>query len=287
MDKRMDVPETPQKKFFIQPANSNGNGSGPLPGSFKTRELNQKREDNTDTRVLTELERLRVELLNSISTELTSSLRSIKETTAALLRTDFQGSEEKIRSMIRLIHQELDRLSRVVNGIVESTRLEGGVFRLEKDSCRIEDLFSDIADKLQEFTRHHYLQLVLPSKLPPVLIDRKKIQQVILNLVHHAVKYSREGSPIIIEARNNREYMTISVTDQGIGIPAQLQARLFDHFSQADNIIRRHKDQNDIGLPVCRGIIEAHGGKIQIVSQAGTGSRFSFQLPYIIESNRL
>ena len=188
--------------------------------------------------------------------------------------------------MIRLIHQELDRLSRVVNGIVESTRLEGGVLRLEKDSCRIEDLFSGIAGELQEFTRHHYLQLVLPSRLPPILIDRKKIQQVILNLTP-CCKVFTEGSPIIIEARSNRGHLTISITDQGIGIPSQLKARLFEHFSQADNIIRRYKDQNDIGLPVCRGIIEAHGGKIQLVSQAGTGSRFTFQLPYITGSNRL
>ena len=284
----MDVPDTSERNIFIQPANSNGNGAGPLlPLSVNTRKLSRKREGKADTHILTELERLRIGLLNSISSELMSPIGSIKETTAALLRTDFQESEEKIRVMIRLIHQELDRLSRVVNGVVETTRLEGEVLKLEKDSCRIEDLFFDIADKLQEFTRHHYLQLILPSRQPPVLIDRKKIQQVILNLVHHAVKYSREGSPIIIEARGKRKYLTISVTDQGIGIPVPLQTRLFDHFSQTDNIMRGFKDRNDMGLPVCRSIIEAHGGKIQIISQVGKGSRFSFQLPYSTENNTL
>ncbi len=128
-------------------------------------------------------------------------------------------------------------------------------------------------------TRHHPLQIKIPPNLPIVYVDRNRIGQVIVNLVQNAVKYSKEGSPITIEAKYSHDQVVIRVIDKGVGIPRRLRDKVFDRFHQIENIVSGRQSQGSFGLSICKDIIEAHGGKIWIESKVGEGSRFSFTLP--------
>jgi signal transduction histidine kinase len=135
------------------------------------------------------------------------------------------------------------------------------------------------SDTLFRIAEHHSLQLVVPDDLPQVYIDEMRIMQVLANLVENAVKFSEKGSRIRIEAAPARNNVIVTVSDEGIGIPAELLDKVFDRFYQAEHIVINSQKGSGLGLSICKGIITAHGGKIWVESKQGEGSRFSFSLP--------
>ncbi len=232
-----------------------------------------------DVTVLKELERFRNELLSSISQEMRNPLISIKGSASTLLQSGLNLTEEQRKELLEYIEEESDHLSHVVAGLLDVSRLESGALKLDKKECRVSEIINSIADKLDMINRHHPVKQNISPRLPPVYVDQRRIAQVILNLVQNAAKYSREGRPISIEAKYYRQQVIICVIDKGVGIPAQLQDKVFDRFYQVENIMAGYQSRNDIGLSICRGIVEAHSGKIWVESKVGEGSQFCFTLP--------
>ena len=115
--------------------------------------------------------------------------------------------------------------------------------------------------------------------MPPVLVDKGRIGQVITNLVENATKFSAEGSPIVVEGKFDVGNVIISVEDSGIGMTPEVVAKLFDKFYQAQAVVEGKTQGTGLGLTICKGIVEAHGGKIWVESQQGKGSKFSFSIP--------
>ncbi len=230
------------------------------------------------TEALRELDRLRSELLANVSHELRTPLASIKGFTSTLLQPDVNWSEDEQRDFLQSIDQEADRLTRLINDLLDISRLEAGALTLEKRNYQISEILNSVSSRLANLTEHHQLGVKVPSGLPPVFVDEARIGQVLTNLVGNATKYSKEGSPITIEAQLADDQIIVSVADRGVGIPPELLDRLFDRFYQTESIVTGRKSGTGLGLSICRGIVEAHGGKIWVESKVGEGSRFSFSL---------
>jgi len=228
---------------------------------------------------LREVDRLRSGLLANVSHELRTPLTSIKGFTTTLLRSDVRWSEEDQQDFLQSIDQETERLIRLINDLLDMSRIEAGGLKLERYNYQIADILDSVNSRLTILTEHHQLQVIVPSELPPVFVDEMRIGQVLTNLVENATKYSPEDSQITIEAQLAGDQIIISVTDTGESIPTEFLDRVFDRFYQAESIVTGRKSGTGLGLPICKGIIESHGGRIWVESKVGKGSNFSFNLP--------
>ncbi len=242
-------------------------------------ERKQAEEKVREAETLRELDRLRNELVANISHEIRTPLASIKGFATTLLQTDVKWSEQEQSEFLTAIDQETDRLTRLISDLLDMSRLEGGALKLDKDNYQIAEILELVNDSLLSLTEQHQLQVIVPEDLPSVFVDAMRIGQVLTNLVENATKFSLTGSPIIIEAEPSDEWVILSVTDMGEGIPPELLDRVFDRFYQTESIATGRKTGTGLGLSICRGIVEAHGGKIWMESTAGEGSKFSFKLP--------
>lgn len=253
-------------------SNSIDIGNGPA-------RVEAKRPGRMDAAVLKELERLRAELISNISQELCTPLTSIKGFASTLLQTDIQWSDKERRDFLASIEQEADRLGQVIKNLLEVKQPDAGTLTLDKNDCNFSEIMDIIAHQLKIATRHHHLQIQIPPDLPKVYVDGNSIGQVIVDLVQNAVKYSREGCPVIIEAIHSQDKVIIRVIDNGVGIPRRLCDKVFDRFNQVENIVNGRQSQDNRGLYSCKNIVESHGGKIWVESKIGEGSKFSFTLP--------
>jgi two-component system sensor histidine kinase KdpD len=237
--------------------------------------------------VLKEVDRLRSELLANISHELRTPLASIKGFVSTLLRTDTKWSEEEQQDFLKTIDQETDRLTRLISDMLDISRIDAGALKLTRTKYTVSEILDLISSTLANIAKNHKLEVVVPSELPPVLVDEVRIGQVFTNLVENATKFSGSGSIITIGAQLSGDEIIVSVKDRGDGIPVELLGKLFDRLYQTTSAAtgRKHGGTG-LGLSICRGVIEAHGGRIWAESQIGKGSEFSFSLPVSKEKER-
>ena len=228
---------------------------------------------------LKELDRLRNQLIANISHELRTPLASIKGFATTLLQIDVKWSQKEQREFLEAIDQETDRLTRLISDLLDISRLESGMLKLAKGKYEVSEILASVNDRLTSLTEYHPLKVIAPKNLPAVLVDEMRIGQILTNLVENATKFSQKGKPIIIEAEPSKKWVTISITDHGMGIPPELLDKIFDRFYQTDNVVSGRKTGTGLGLSICRGIVEAHGGKMWVESKVGDGSKFSFTLP--------
>jgi len=147
------------------------------------------------------------------------------------------------------------------------------------------EVLDSVSGVLSVISAKHKLKILKVPDLPPIQADKVRIGQVITNLVENATKFSAEGSQIEIEAKFNAGNVIISVEDHGIGMPPEVVSNLFNRFYQAKEVVSGKTQGTGLGLTICKGIVEAHGGKIWVESQPGKGSKFSFSIP-VIEGKR-
>ncbi len=232
---------------------------------------------------LKEIDLLRSQLIANVSHELRTPLTSIKGFVSTLLRTDVEWSEEEKRDFLSTIAEETERLSALINDTLDISRIEAGTLRLKRSYYTAADIIASVRTTLANLTCGHRMKVEIARGLPLLFIDRARIGQVLVNLVENAVKYSPAASIITIGVRGSRTAVTISVSDRGVGIPAQLYDKVFDRFFQAERIVSGKKSGTGLGLSICKGIVEAHGGSIRLESEPGRGSTFSFSIPVKME----
>jgi signal transduction histidine kinase len=138
-----------------------------------------------------------------------------------------------------------------------------------------------VKDRLDKLTARHHLSINLPKGLPPVMVDEGRIGEVLTNLVDNAVKYSDDNTRITMSVNPNCKEVIVSVADEGIGIPADQRQKVFERFFQGDGRRPGRRKGAGLGLAICHGIVEAHGGRIWVESEPGKGSKFSFSLPIV------
>ncbi len=239
------------------------------------------RRDSLQVQLLQRTDALRAALLSSVSHDLRTPLSAIKAATSSLLQEDVQWDDEARRSFTLAIEREVDRLNRLVGNLLDMSRIEGNALKPEKEWYPIDELIHDVLGHMQPLLQNRVVQTSLPDDLPPVELDYLEIDQVLTNLIENAVRYTPAESPIEISVQVAGEQMTISVADHGPGIPVANMERIFDKFYRVLDIQRdvAYPKGSGLGLAVCRGLVEAHGGRIWVENREGGGAIFRFTLP--------
>ncbi|MFQ5944693.1 MAG: ATP-binding protein [Anaerolineae bacterium] len=228
---------------------------------------------------LMELDRLKSEFVSLVSHELRAPLTNIQG--ALELLQDRLGSEEDgpASELLRVMDQQIRRLTRMVQGVLQVTRIEAGQLPMEPQALALEPHLEMAVQELEVRARDHRFRLPSKKPLPRVWADPDRLDEVVSNLLDNAVKFSPDGKEIRIEVTSKGEDAAISVTDQGIGIPADQLERIFERFHRVEDDGAHSRQGQGLGLYIARKLIEAQGGRIWAESKPGEGSRFSFTLP--------
>jgi two-component system sensor histidine kinase KdpD len=223
-----------------------------------------------------ETERLRNSLLSSVSHDLRTPLASITGAASSLLHAG-RISEADRRELLETIHEEARRLNRLVGNLLDLTRLESGAMKVKKEWLTIEELIGGALTRLETSLAGRSVETHVPEDLPLVPCDGLLIEQVLVNLVENAVKYTPRDSAITISAFADADAVAVEVSDRGPGIPPTDLERVFGKFQRIES--RGRQGGVGLGLTICRGIVTAHGGKISVSNREGGGASFRFTLP--------
>jgi two-component system phosphate regulon sensor histidine kinase PhoR len=221
---------------------------------------------------------VRQDFISNISHELRTPIASVK----AIAETLNEGAIEDpsvAKDFLNKINAETDRLAQMVQELSELSRIESGEAPLQKRLFSIADAVEHAVDRLrpQADRAGLYTETNFVPNLPKVLADEDRIEQVLVNIIHNAIKFTPSGGKIVISTKRDNNNIMVSVTDTGIGIPADDLPRIFERFYKADK--SRSGGGTGLGLAIARRIVEAHGGKIWAESVQGKGATFTFTLP--------
>ena len=228
-------------------------------------------------RWLAESEKLHNALLNSISHDLRTPLAAITGAVTALLSEESKSDTETDRALLRAIEEEARRMNHFVANLLDMVRIEGGTLKLRREWCDIQDILGVALREVKGAIAGHPLEIDIPADLPLVKVDFPLIEHVMINLLENAAKYSPQGSKISVSARYLDQAMRFTVTDHSPSVPAAERVRIFDKFYRLH--YSKQVGGTGLGLSICKGIIEAHGGKIWVDPSPDYGNRFIFTLP--------
>ncbi len=238
-----------------------------------------------DVTEIRQLEMLRRDFIANISHELRTPLTSLK----TILETLAQGAIDDpmaAQAFLSKAGEEVDRLTGIIQELSQLSQLESQAPPINKQPLNISNLLSKIADRLQPTANRAglELQVKLPLEIPEVIADGAKIEQVVAELVYNAIKFTPSGGNIVISAQSNDDYVSVSVSDKGIGIAADDLPHVFERFYKVDKArgkVMGGGEGTGLGLAIAKHIVEAHDGKIWAESTVGQGSTFSFTLPRV------
>ena len=236
-----------------------------------------------DITPLEELQRLRAEFLGMVSHELRAPLTSIKGSAATARNASLPLDPAETRQFFRIIEEQADHMRDLINNLLDLTRIEAGALSVDPEPTDLAAVVDQARDAFSSSGHRISIEVGLPPDLPRVWADRQRIVQVFYNLFSNALKFSREWSTIKITASSQEPHVAVCVADDGIGIAAERLPRLFTKFSQVNADDGGSPSHGyGLGLAICKGIVEAHGGRIWGDSDGrGHGARFTFTLPAV------
>jgi two-component system sensor histidine kinase KdpD len=237
----------------------------------------QLAEEAQQAQVQIEAERLRSALLSSVSHDLRTPLTAITGAASSLLEGDTTLDAATRHDLLQAVYEEAERLQRLVSNLLEVTRLESGAVQVHKEWQLLEEVIGVALARLEAPLRDRPVTTHLPADLPLVPFDSLLLEQVLVNLLDNAMKYTPAGSPIEIAAWPSAEGVTVEVADRGAGIPPGDEQRIFEKFYR----VQRPGERSGagLGLTICRGIITAHGGRLWAENRPGGGAALRFTLP--------
>ncbi|MZQ84078.1 DUF4118 domain-containing protein [Paenibacillus sp. 5J-6] len=224
-----------------------------------------------------ESEKLRTALLDSLSHELRTPLATIIGSVTGLLESEAVFSPEDRRELLLTIREGSTRMNRLVGNLLGMVRIESGMLRLNKQWCGIEDVVGVALSQLKDALLNRKVSIRLAPDLPSVPLDDVLIEQVLINVISNAIKYSPEGSEIVIEAAQRREMLELTIKDEGAGIAAGDLDRIFEKFYRGQ--LTKHIPGTGLGLAICKSIVEAHGGQITAHRNEPKGTAIHISLP--------
>jgi two-component system sensor histidine kinase KdpD len=238
--------------------------------------------ENLRIEVLQRTDALRAALLSSVSHDLRTPLTAIKAAASSLLQEDVQWNEEERQGFAQAIEREADRLNRLVSNLLDMSRIEEGALKPEKEEYSLAELIHDVLGRLEPLLKGRVVHTHLPpGDLLLVELDYLEIDQVLTNLIENAVRYTPKGSPIEVSAHIEGEQIVVSVADRGPGIPSADLGRVFDKFYRV--LHGQHPAGfpmgSGLGLAVCKGLVEGHGGRIWAEQREGGGLIMFLTLP--------
>ena len=239
-----------------------------------------------DLEPLEELERMRAEFLGIVSHELRTPLISIKGSTATVLGASPPPDPGEMLQFFRVIDDQADHMRGLIGELLDHGRMVTGTLSVSPEPASVAALVDQARSTFVTGAGAHALDIDLPEDLPRVMVDRARIVQVLCNLLSNAAKYSPESSPIRIDAKREGVHVAISVSDKGRGVAPDRLSDLFRKYAApAGTEGERRGAGAGLGLTICKGLVEAHGGRIRAESGGvGQGARFTFTVPVTEES---
>ncbi len=230
-----------------------------------------------NAQILEATEKLQTALLNSVSHDLRTPLVSIIGVLSSLQEEGMDLNEDARRNMLQVACEDADRLNHLITNLLDVSRIEAGALRLSLQQSDIQDLIGTTLEHLSSHTDNHPVKIDIPSEIPFVFVDFSLVVQALVNILDNAIKYSPSNSPIEINGRLDNSHVELVIADRGIGIPPQDLMRVFDKFyrvQRPDNVTG-----TGLGLSICKGIVEAHGGRIVAENRHGGGTIIRLTLP--------
>jgi two-component system sensor histidine kinase KdpD len=237
------------------------------------------REKSIHLEVLQQTEAQRAALFSSVSHDLRTPLATIRAAATTFLQ---DASHTEAHDTLALtIEQEVNRLDSWIENVLDMSRLEAGSLRLDKVWYPLDELVQDAAGRVQFSTQKREIRVTHPENLPPAEIDPVQIEQVMVNLLENALRYSPPDTPLEVSIELREQAFLVSVADRGPGIPEGERERIFEKFYRLadERTARAHPQGLGLGLAICQGCVRAHGGQIWVEARAGGGARFCFTLP--------
>ncbi len=234
-----------------------------------------------DLAPLDELERLRAEFLGMVSHELRAPLTSIKGSAATLLESAPELDPAERHEFFRIIHDQADRMRGLISDLLDAGRIDTGTLSVEPEPSEVAALVDRARNTFLSGGGRHTVLIDLPPDLPRVMADRRRIEQVLNNLLTNAARHSPESAPIRIGAERDGVHVAVRVADGGRGVTPERLPHLFRKYTgQGAGNADRVRGGTGLGLAICKGLVEAHGGRIRAESDGpGQGMRVTFTLP--------
>ncbi|WP_271811198.1 ATP-binding protein [Clostridium beijerinckii] len=232
-----------------------------------------------------ELEKLRTEFFANISHELRTPLNIILGV-IQILKRDLLDKEKpidkgKIINNIDIERQNCFRLLRLINNLIDSTKLDAGHFQIDMINCNIVSVVEEITLSVASYISNNNINLIFDTDVEEKIIacDPDKIERIMLNLLSNCIKFTDDNGSIFVNIFDGEEYITLSVEDTGIGIPEEKVDIIFDRFRQVDKSFTRNYEGSGIGLSLVKSLVEMHDGTISVESKYGVGTKFTIKLP--------
>jgi two-component system, OmpR family, sensor histidine kinase KdpD len=239
-------------------------------------ERGQQEEQRNRALALQETDRLRTALLNSVSHDLRTPLASIKASASSLLDREVRWSDAERDEFLATINTEVDRLTRLVHNLLDMSRIEAGALDPRLVESSLAEVVGPVVRRARAASRQR-VDVDVPDELAPVLVDPVRLDQVLTNLLDNASRYA-PASPVQVVAGQDGDRVELRVVDHGPGIPAPERERVFDQFYRLKGGGGR-PEGTGMGLAICRGIVQAHGGALRVETTPGGGATFVLTLP--------
>ena len=223
-----------------------------------------------------EVERNRNVLLSAVSHDMKTPLASILTASSSLLSASQRDSVE--RELLETIVQESERMNALITNLLSATRLESGGVTLNQELEALDDLVFGVLSRLSNRLAARNVRVDIPGHLPMLSVDAVLIDQLLVNLLENALRYSDSRSAIEVRARAEHDVVMVEVCDRGPGIPEADRERVFDKFYRGQ-AAKRNDGGTGLGLTICRAVVVAHGGQIAVVGRRGGGTKVRFSLP--------
>ena len=239
------------------------------------------------TEALKQSDELKSALLASVSHDLRTPLTSMRTAVESLLQPQAQWDQETLHEFHLIISEDVQRLTRLVQNLLEMARIEAGELHLAKEWTAVSELIGNTVDRCGEAIAGHQVMMHVEERLPWVKVDSLLITQALNYVLENAAKYSPSESAITICGDVEHEKLLVSVEDRGVGIAAEDVDYIFDKFYRSDAKPVQQTRGTGMGLSIARGIIEAHGGKISVESALGQGAKFTCEIPVEVNEQSL
>jgi PAS domain S-box-containing protein len=233
-----------------------------------------------------EYENLRTEFFANISHELRTPVNVILSTLQLLNLNinniiPYYSNEDKYKKYLSIMKQNCYRLIRLINNLIDVTKIDSGYFHLNLINTNIVNVVEDITLSIAEYIENKGISIIFDTEIEERILacDPDKIERIILNLISNAIKFTEPGGTILVSIINKENSIVITVRDTGIGIPKDKQKTIFERFIQVDKSLTRNREGSGIGLSLVKSLVDMHKGTITIESEPNKGSKFLIELP--------